>query len=135
MAAASATGAGQREVARDGLEVLEAQLDADGAAGVALALQVFGHLLGQLGEDGAQLGAVAHGVQVAVEGGLAAHRHRLAVRHHRPVVAAVRGLVQPAAVGCGRSAPPASADRRAASSPMVACPAPASLAPPWGRCR
>ena len=44
----------------------------------------------QLGEDGRERGAVAHGVQVALEGGLAADRDRLAVRHHLALVAAVR---------------------------------------------
>src|SRR5213593_1030885 len=39
----------QGVVARDGLEVVEAQLDADGAARVALALQVLRELLDQLG--------------------------------------------------------------------------------------
>jgi hypothetical protein len=42
--------------------------------------------------------AVAHGVQVALEGGFAADRLGLAVGDDRPLVAAVRGLVQPGAV-------------------------------------
>ena len=46
--------------------------------GVALARQVAGELLAQLGEDRAELGAVAHRVQVALEGRLAADRLRLA---------------------------------------------------------
>jgi hypothetical protein len=45
----------------------------------------------QLGEDAAQLGAVVHRVQVAVEGGFAAHRNRLALvttgRSSRPQAA------------------------------------------------
>jgi hypothetical protein len=52
-------GLGQRQVARDGAEVVEAQLDADGAPAVALALQVGGHLLAQLREDGRQRGRSA----------------------------------------------------------------------------
>src|SRR4029450_690973 len=68
-------------VARRNPEVVVAQLDADGLAHVALALQVAGQLHAQLGENGAQLRLVAYGVQVAVEGGFAAHRHRLALGH------------------------------------------------------
>ena len=44
------------------------------------------------------LGAVGGGRQVAIERGLAAHRHRLARRRQRPVVAAVRGVMQPARI-------------------------------------
>ena len=42
---------------------------------------------------------VAHGVQVAIEGGFAAHRHRLALGHHGPVVTAPGRIVHPGAVG------------------------------------
>jgi hypothetical protein len=86
------------EVARHGAKVLEAQLDADGAAGVALALHVVGHPLGEPGEHARQFGAVAHRVQVALEGGLAADRLRFALGDDRPLVAPVRGGVQPGAV-------------------------------------
>jgi hypothetical protein len=55
----------QRQVARRDLEVVEAQLDADRLGGVRLARQVAGELLAQLGEDRAQLGAIAHRVEVA----------------------------------------------------------------------
>ena len=85
-------------VARGDLEIVVAQLDPDGLSDIALALQVLRDLLAQVREDGAQLGAVAHRVQVALEGGLAAHRHRLALGHHRPLVAAPGHLVHPGAV-------------------------------------
>ena len=104
-------------------------------AGVALARQVAGELRAQVGEDRAELVAVAHRVQVAVEGGLAADRLRLARGHHRPLVAAVRGGVQPGAealaevldqerrLGGGDVADRLDAERRRASPP------------PSGRCR
>ncbi len=41
---------------------------------------------------------VAHGVQVALEGGLAAEAHRLAVGDHRALVASPARLVQPCAI-------------------------------------
>jgi hypothetical protein len=88
----------QRQVAGDDAEIVEAQLDADRLAGVALALQVTGQLHAQLGEDLAERAAVAHRMQVALEGGLAADRLRLAVGDDGTLVAAVRGLVQPGAV-------------------------------------
>ena len=87
------------QVSRHTFEIVIAQLDADGAALVALALQVFGHPLAQLREDGAKRLAVLHWVQVAFEGGLAAHGHRFAVRDHRPVVTAPGGVVHPGAGG------------------------------------
>ena len=85
-------------VARDGLEVVVANFDADGAALVAFALQIGRDLLAQAGEHRAEFLAVAHGVQVALEGGLAAHAHRLALGHHGAVVAPPGGLMQPCAV-------------------------------------
>ena len=44
------------------LEVVKGDFDADGAPGVAFALEVGSELLAQPGEDGARLGPVAHGV-------------------------------------------------------------------------
>src|SRR5690606_40458767 len=55
-----------RRIARHSLEVVETQLDADGAADIALALQVPRHLLAQAGEDLAELGAVMHHMQLAI---------------------------------------------------------------------
>eukprot|EP01136_Pigoraptor_vietnamica_P044545 Opistho-1_new@21414 len=88
----------QGHVARDDLEIVVAQLDADGLARVALAAQILRNLLAQAGEDGAERGAVAHRVQVALEGGFAAHAHRLALGLHGALVAAPGHLVQPGAV-------------------------------------
>ena len=88
----------QGEVARDRLEVGKAQLDADRFARVALACQVARELGAQLGEDRAELRAVTHRVQVALECRLAADRHRLAVRDHAARIAPMGSLVQPGAV-------------------------------------
>ncbi len=52
----------------------------------------------KIGEDLRELRAVAHRVEVAVERRLPADRLRLALRDHRPLVAAVRDLVHPDAV-------------------------------------
>ncbi len=72
--AASSVGALQGQVARDGLEIVESQFDADRLAGVALARRSSLSSDAQLGEDARQLRAVAHRVQVALEGGFAADR-------------------------------------------------------------
>ena len=101
-------------VTRGGFEVVVAQLDADGFAHIALALQVVGHLFTQPGEDAAQLGLVVHGMQVAVERGLAAHGHRFTLGDNRSFITAARhfkhpcpgGLAkgghQPVALACGQ---------------------------------
>ena len=78
----------QAEVARGNLEIGIAQLDANGSADIALALQVSGDLFAQAGEHGTQFGTVAHCVQIAVESGFAAHADRLALGDHRAAVAA-----------------------------------------------
>ena len=79
------------QVAREALEVVVAQLDANRLAHIALALQVVGDLLTKLGEDGAQFCLVAHGVQVAFERGFPAHADRFAFhdngRSSRPCAA------------------------------------------------
>ena len=87
--------AGNGLVPRGDAKVRKAQLHADGAAHVALALQIGRHLFAQLGEDRAQRGAVVYRVQIALKRGLAAHAHRLAAGVHRTVVAPVRCGVQP----------------------------------------
>ena len=38
-------------------------------------------------------------MQIAIEGGFAAHGDRLALGHHRPVVTAPGGVVHPGAIG------------------------------------
>ena len=88
----------QRLVAGYAFEVVVTQLDADGFALVAFALQVGGHLLAQAGENLPQLLAVAHRVQVFLKGGFAAHADGFAVHAHRALVAAPGGFVQPSAV-------------------------------------
>ena len=65
-------------------------------------MQIFGHLLYQFSEDFGELGAVAFGVQVALEGGFAAHGHGFAVRHHGAVIHTVGGVVQPGAVSAAK---------------------------------
>ena len=61
-------------------------------------MQILGQARTQLGQDGAELGAVAHGVQIALEGGFAADADWLALKHDRAFVAAPGGFVQPAAM-------------------------------------
>src|SRR3990167_9972774 len=73
----------------------------DGAAPIALALQVGRDALAQVGEDGAELGAVVHGVQIALERGLAADAHGLALGHHGALVPPPRPPAPPR-----RRAPP-----------------------------
>src|SRR5450755_3278644 len=55
-------------VAGDDAEVVVAKLEPDGPADVALALQISGQLDAKLGENLRQRGAIAHRVQVAIEG-------------------------------------------------------------------
>ena len=98
IACASRIGASQRLVARHRAEVVEAQLDAHGASRVALAREVPRQPLAELREDLRQLGAIARGGQVALEGGLAADRHRLALGHDVAIVLALRHAMQPRAV-------------------------------------
>ena len=76
----SCVGDVDRLVARDGLEVVVAELEPDRAAGVAGALQVVGDVQAEVGEDLGELRAVARGGEVAVERRLAADRLGLAVR-------------------------------------------------------
>src|SRR3990167_9436562 len=87
-----------RHVARHALEIVIPQLDADGFSSVALALQVVRDLFAEFREHRAQFSAVAHRVQVALEGGFSAHAHRLALGHHRALIAAPAHFVQPVAV-------------------------------------
>ena len=89
---------GEGKVAGDDAEVVEPQLDADRAARVPLAAQIVGKPDAEFGEDLAERFAVAHGMQIAFESRFAADRLRLAEGHDRPIVAAVRGVVQPRAV-------------------------------------
>ena len=96
--AASCVGAGNRLVAGHRLEIVVAELEADGPPGVAGALQVLRNVHAEIGEDAGQLGAVAPRVEVAVERGLAADGFGLAVSDDRALVAAVRRLVHPRAV-------------------------------------
>ena len=86
-------------VARGDLEVVVAQLDAESARHIALALQIPGHAQAQVGKDAREFRPVAHGVQVAVERRFAAHAHGLALGHHRAVVAAPGHAVHPGAGG------------------------------------
>src|SRR5581483_7023162 len=86
---------GERHVARHRPEVGVTQLHADRAARVSARAQVLGDLRAQPGERPGDLAALA---RVALEGGLAAARLRLAEGHDRALVAAVRALVQPAPV-------------------------------------
>ena len=88
----------QRLLARRTLEVVVAQFDADGLAYVAMALEILRQALAQLRKQCAQLAAIAHGVQIALEGGFAAHRYRLARRDDRPIVAAPGRLIHPRAM-------------------------------------
>ena len=104
--------------------------------GVALARQVAGELLAQLGEDRAELGAVAHRVQVAVEGGLAADRLRLA-RRSRPARSS-----RPCEASCSQAPkllPKCCEQERRVGGGDVAdrlrCRAPRASPPPSGRCR
>jgi hypothetical protein len=89
---------GQGRVACHGAEVVEAQLDADRAPCVALALEVGGQPLAQHREDATERGAVAHRMQVALERRLAADRDGLAVRHDGPVVDTACRVGEPGAV-------------------------------------
>src|SRR4029453_14995889 len=89
---------GDRTIARHRLEIVETQLQSDRLAGVALASKVLPHTFAQAGEDPRNPAAVARRMQVAGERGLAADRLRLAERDDRPLVASMRGLVQPRAV-------------------------------------
>src|SRR6478609_11472944 len=93
---------GDRGVTRDALEVVETQLDADGPARVALALKVSSYLLAEPREHGAKLRTVVHGVQIALESGLAAHAHRFAFSHYRALIPAPAGVVQPGAVALAK---------------------------------
>mmetsp|Transcript_6770 Transcript_6770/g.28501 ORF Transcript_6770/g.28501 Transcript_6770/m.28501 type:complete len:408 (+) Transcript_6770:2174-3397(+) len=95
---------GRRDRPREGLvaghghKAFEAQFEAHRLAGVALAGEVLGQALAELIQDLAEPGLVVHRVQVALEGGLAADRHRLTVRDDGAVVPAMRGRMQPLAV-------------------------------------
>ena len=91
-------------VARRNPEVVVTQLDAYGLGDVALALQVVGQLLAQAGEDGAQRRAIAHRMQVTLEGGFPADGHRLAFGDDRPLVAAPRRFMHPGAGGLAEMA-------------------------------
>ena len=91
-----------RLVTRGDAEIGIAQLDAKGACHIALALQVGRYLLAQARENLPQFGLVMDCVQVAVKRGFAADADRLAVRHHRAVVAAPGGFVQPVAVALSK---------------------------------
>ena len=88
----------QALVARHGLKVVKAQLDADGFAFVAFALQIGRYLFAEPGENGPEFFAVAHSVQVALKRGFAAHADGFALGLDRAVIAAPGGLVQPGAV-------------------------------------
>src|SRR5262249_56641376 len=66
-----------RLIARHRFEIVVAQLEPDRPAGVTLALQIVRYLGAKLGEDLRKLVAVVRGVQVALEGRLAAHAYRL----------------------------------------------------------
>ena len=93
-----------RAIARDRLEVVEAQLDADRPADVALAREIAGEAHAQIGEDLRQLGAIAAHRQVAIERGLAADRLRLALGDHVARRPRRARLVTATRRSCGRSA-------------------------------
>ncbi len=86
---------GGGNVARDDLKIGEAYFDADGVAEVGLALQVVGDALAQCGENVREFGFVLLGVQIALKGAFAADRFGLGLRDDRPLVAAMRGVMQP----------------------------------------
>ena len=74
-------------VARGGFEIGITQFDADGFAHIAFVLQVGGNPFAQAGKNGAQLGFVGYGVQVAFKSGLAADVDRFAVGYNGAVIA------------------------------------------------
>lgn len=111
------------------MEIRVAQLDADAPRGVAAALQVFADTQAERGERSREFAAVEARVQVALEGRLA-YRLGFGVGDERPLVAAVRRVVQPAS---GRRAGgSSSASGAAASSPTVLMPSSASAAGAFG---
>jgi hypothetical protein len=91
-------GGRQGQVAGDGLEVGEAQLDAYRPALVVLAAQVFGDARAQCRENCAQFRAIVAWMQVALESRFAADRFRLGRGAQRSFVDTVRGGEQPAAI-------------------------------------
>lgn len=91
-------GLGQGHVARDAGEVGIAQLDAHGAAHVALAHQVLAQALAEPGEDFGQRFAVVFGVQVALEGGFAADGFGLVAGDHGALVQPVRDALEPGGI-------------------------------------
>lgn len=91
-------GAGQGDVARHRAEILEAQLDAHRAPRQRLLVQVARHARAQAFQLFRQGGAVAHHLQIALEGGFAADGLGFPARLHGPLVDAQRRLLQPARV-------------------------------------
>ena len=88
----------ERVVTGDTLKIIKTQFDANGFSHITFALQIGSDLLAQAGEDVAQGGAVMPHMQILVEGGFAAHRHRFRFGDHRSLVDAVGGIVQPCAI-------------------------------------
>ena len=89
-------GGAERGRAADRGEVVEADLDGDGAAGQAARPQPLGDVAGLPGQQGRHQPAVG---EVGVVGALDADRLGLALGHDRPVVAGVGQLVEGVAVG------------------------------------
>ena len=85
-------------VAGGSTEVGIAQLDADGFAGIALALQIGSHTLAQVGQDVAEFRFVTHRMQVTRKSGFTADAHRLAVRDQGAVIASPGRVAKPCAV-------------------------------------
>ena len=125
---------GQREVARDGLEVVEAQLDADRACRRSpCAAGRAASCCSQLGEHArrARRGRAPRAGRGRrwSRGSSTPARCRV---DHGAVVAAVRGLVQPAAVAAAEVLDQPAALARRQLADACGCPAPASLAPAFG---
>ena len=110
-------------VARHDPKVGITQFDTDAFPYIAFALQVVGHTFAQRGKDVAQLGLVAHGVQVALESGFPADADRLAVRDHEAVVTPMGGIKQPGAVAAAKvlHQPKALASRQFAQGVNAQC--------------
>jgi hypothetical protein len=79
-------GLGNGVIARSNRKIGIAQFDTYRAPLQTTTLQIISHTLTQVGKNVAQLGLIAHWVQVALESGFAAQANWLALGHHRAVV-------------------------------------------------
>src|SRR5208282_2792054 len=88
-------GRGDGLVARDRLEVVVTQLQADRSSDITLALQIARKAFAELRKDSCKGFAIALRGEVALKCCLAADRDRLAEGHHRALVAAVGRVMHP----------------------------------------